>query len=165
MTPLWGDDNILFVSSAYDAGSRALRLLQRDGKTSVKELWFNTKVRVLHSNAVRHGGSILTSSGDFGPGLLNLIDAATGKVIDQRRGFAQANLLMSGNLLIILDEEGNLGIAIVGNSGLYIKSRATVLTAMSWTVPTLVGTTLYLRDRYVIKAFDLADEPSRHGRN
>src|SRR5687768_5824307 len=32
-TPLWGDDNILFVSSAYKAGSRAIQLKQQGEAT------------------------------------------------------------------------------------------------------------------------------------
>ena len=36
--PVWGDDNILFISSAYSGGSRALQLTQTANATSVKEL-------------------------------------------------------------------------------------------------------------------------------
>jgi outer membrane protein assembly factor BamB len=158
MTPLWGDDNILFVSSSYDAGGRALRLRQQDGKTNVEELWFNTKVRVQHANAVRRGPFILTSSGDFGPGLINMIEAVTGELIVQKRGFAKSNLIISGDNLIVLDENGKLGIAVVRNDGLEIKCKATVFSGTAWTVPTLVGANLYLRDRKVIKALDLSAE-------
>src|SRR5918993_3151225 len=39
-TPIWGADNILFVSSAYKAGSRALQLKQVGSQTFAEELWF-----------------------------------------------------------------------------------------------------------------------------
>ena len=32
--PVWGNDNLLFISSAYSGGSRVLRLTQKDGKTT-----------------------------------------------------------------------------------------------------------------------------------
>src|SRR6185503_16151686 len=44
--PLWGADKILFVSSAYSGGSRALQLQQTGGKTTVKELWASRRMRV-----------------------------------------------------------------------------------------------------------------------
>jgi hypothetical protein len=36
-----------------------------------------------------------------------------------------------------------------------VLARANVMTKTSWTVPTLVGTRLYVRDRKNIAAFDL----------
>ena len=56
--PLWGDDNILFVSSAYIAGSRALRL-SRDGETTnVEELWFSSRLRFMFLNGIRLGDHV-----------------------------------------------------------------------------------------------------------
>src|SRR3989442_9926956 len=66
-TPVWGDDNLLFLSSAYSGGSRVLKLARKDGKTSVTELWFHRRLRVHHSTAIRIGDYIYASSGDFGP--------------------------------------------------------------------------------------------------
>ncbi|HEX9759572.1 MAG TPA: PQQ-binding-like beta-propeller repeat protein, partial [Candidatus Acidoferrales bacterium] len=37
--PVWGGDNLLFLSSTYGGGSRALRLTQSGGKTKVEEVW------------------------------------------------------------------------------------------------------------------------------
>src|SRR5262245_3111118 len=42
--PVWGADNILFISSAYECGSRALQLRKTDGKTAVKQLWANQRM-------------------------------------------------------------------------------------------------------------------------
>src|SRR5688572_25057301 len=36
--PVWGSDNLLFISSAYSGGSRVLKLTQKDGKTTADEL-------------------------------------------------------------------------------------------------------------------------------
>jgi hypothetical protein len=38
---------------------------------------------------------------------------------------------------------------------LKVLSKASVLQNLSWTPPTLVGTTLYVRDRKTIAAFNL----------
>ncbi len=156
MTPLWGKNNILFISSAYDGGSRGLRLSQNDGKTSVEELWYNRKMQIHHQSAVQFGDLIYGSSGDFGPAFLMAIKAETGKVEYQERGFAKANFLLAGDKLIILDENGQLAIASATADGLKVHSKKQVFTGRSWTAPTLIGTTLYLRDRKEILAIDLS---------
>lgn len=43
----------------------------------------------------------------------------------------------------------------MSREGLEVTSQAEVLQGKAWTVPTLVDTTLFLRDRRVIKAIDV----------
>jgi hypothetical protein len=57
--------------------------------------------------------------------------------------------------LIVLDEDGTLGLAEASSTGLEILARAGVMSNRAWTPPTLVGTRLYLRDRRVIMALEL----------
>ena len=52
-TPVWGSDNLPFVSSAYNGGSRVLRLSRRNGKVNAEEVWANRRVRIHFGNAVR----------------------------------------------------------------------------------------------------------------
>ena len=54
--------------------------------------------------------------------------------------------------VILLDEDGNLGLVKMSSERLKILARAPVAAATSWTVPTLIGTTLYIRDRVRIVA-------------
>ena len=154
-TPIWGKDNILFISSAYDAGSRALHLSLQNGKTVVKELWYNEKVRVQHGSAVRIGETIYASSG-HGPAFLTAVTVKTGEITTQQRGFGKANLMMAGNQMIILDEAGQLAIVNANPDSFEVLVQAQVLTSRSWTVPTLSGTKLYLRDMKEILALDLS---------
>ncbi|MCH8289951.1 PQQ-like beta-propeller repeat protein [Candidatus Poribacteria bacterium] len=155
-TPVWGEGNLLFISSAYDAGSRVLHLAQNNGKTSVKEMWFSRKMKIQHGTAVRIGDTIYGSSGDSGPAFLMGANAETGEMTAKQRGFAKANVLAVGNKLIVLDEDGELAIVTATPDGFDIHAKAQVLTTRAWTVPTLVGTTLYLRDRKEIVALDLS---------
>ena len=154
-TPIWGKDNILFISSAYDAGSRALHLSLQNGKTVVKELWYNEKVRVQHGSAVRIGETIYASSG-HGPAFLTAVTVKTGEITTQQRGFGKANLMMAGHQMIILDEAGQLAIVNANPNSFEVLAQAQVLTSRSWTVPTLSGTKLYLRDMKEILALDLS---------
>ncbi|MBI1789263.1 MAG: PQQ-binding-like beta-propeller repeat protein [Acidobacteria bacterium] len=146
-TPLWGEGNLLFLSSAYNAGTRALQLW-RDGKrTVVKELWHSPRVRLHHGNAIRIGGTVYFSSGDFGPAPLTAVDILTGKVLWQDRAFPKAGLVRAGDRLIVLDEDGNLALAAVSPQGLQVISKVHLMDKQCWTTPTLVGNTLFVRDR------------------
>ena len=168
--PVWGGDNVLFVSSGYDGGSRLIRLSRIDGRTRSKEVWFNNRMRVHFGNALHVGGLVLASTGDFGPAFVAALDVETGAEVWRERAFARAQILDAGGSLVILDEEGELAVASVTLNGLQVHARAPVLTSNAWDPPTLVGSTLYVRDRHQILALDLDDpstaaaEPRRAGR-
>jgi outer membrane protein assembly factor BamB len=152
-TPVWGEGNLLFCSSDYDSGSRVLRLSRKDGKTFVEELWFSRKMRVHMTNVVRVGKYLYGCSGS-GAVFFSAVDVRTGKVAWQIRS-PKANLVWVEDRLLILDENGQLSLATVSPQGRSVHSKALLLKPKAWTVPTLVGKVLYLRDREVIMAVDL----------
>jgi outer membrane protein assembly factor BamB len=155
-TPVWSPtDHLLFASAAYSSGSRALELRQAGGKTTVTEKWYTNRMRVHIGTVIRIGDYVYGSSGDFGPAFLTAVDMKTGKVAWQDRSFSRAQLLYADSKLILLDEDGNLGLAEVSPGGVKVLARASVLQNLSWTPPTLAGTTLYVRDRKTIAAFNL----------
>lgn len=159
MTPIWGDDNTLFISSAYGSGSRGIEV-RRDGDTvTAKELWHQSKMQIMHGSAIRLGDTIYGSSGGFGPAFLVSLDIRTGKLLSRQRGFAKANLIAAGNQVIILDGDGQLAIATAQGDSLAVHDSATIFDDRSWTGPTLVGTTLYARNQSEIAAFDLGGKP------
>ena len=155
-TPVWGADNLLFVSSGYDGGSRVIKLSRAGEKTTVEELWAHRLMRVHFTNAIRVGDVVYGSSGDFGPAPFTAIDVKSGKVLWRHRSFPRASFLLADNRFIILDEDGHLLLATATPEGLTVTSRAELLSDHSWTVPSLAGTRLYLRDRKNIMALDLA---------
>ena len=154
--PSWGDDNVMVISSAYSGGSRGLRLAQAGGKTTVTELWASNRLRVHFGSIVRLGDRVYASSGDFGPAFLTATDVRTGARAWEERGFSRANVVAIGEKLLLLDEDGVLALATPGPAGLTVHARADVLATKAWTVPTVVGTRIYLRDRAVLKALDLS---------
>jgi outer membrane protein assembly factor BamB len=155
-TPIWSPaDHLLFVSSAYGTGSRVVELHQAAGKTTPTEKWFNGRMRIHIGTAIRVGSYVYGSSGDFGPAFITAVDVTSGKVAWQDRTFSRAQLLYADGKLVILDEDGTLGIATVTPQGLQVLAKAPILENLAWTPPTLVGTRLYARDRKNIAAFEL----------
>ena len=154
--PVWSaTDNLLLFSSAYGTGSRALELRQASGKTTVAERWAVSRVRVHIGSIIRVGDMAYMSSGDFGPAFLTAVNVKTGAIAWQDRAFARAQLLYADGKLIVLDEDGTLGLAGVSPQGLKVFARAQILENRAWTPPTLIGKTLYVRDRKTIAAYEL----------
>ena len=154
-TPVWGPDNLLFMSSGYGGGSRVLKLSRAGDKTTVEEVWANSLMRIHFSNAIRVGDFVYGSSGDFGPAPFTAVNVKTGNVVWRNRSFPRASALFADGRFIILDEDGHLLLATATAEGLTVTSKAELLQNQSWTVPSLSGTHLYLRDRKNIVALEL----------
>ena len=151
--PVWRNDGLLFLSSAYDGGGRVLRLTADGADTKVEELLTQRLVRVHHSDAVRIRDTVYAATGDFGPCPLAAADIKTGRVLWRDRSFPKASLVAVGDQLLILDEDGMLALATPGEKGLDVHGKTAALTSNAWTPPTLVGQRVYLRDRHTITAF------------
>ena len=154
-TPIWGDDHLLFVSSAYNGGSRVLKLARTGSTVSATQVWASQRVRIHFGNAVRLGQRVFASNGDFGAAPLAAVDIGTGDLVWRDRSVARATLVGAGSRLILLDEDGNLALATPGETGLIVHAKAQVLDGRSWTAPTLSGTTLFVRNQKEIVALDL----------
>lgn len=152
--PVWDGKDTIFVSSAYDSGSRALRLEKRDGKIVPRELWFGRKIRIHFGNAVRLDRHVYCSTG-MGSAFFGCVDIYNGRVAWRKRGFARANVVAADGKLIVLDEDGNLAIATATPSEMTVHAQAQVAGSEAWAAPTLVGNTLFVRDRKHIMALDL----------
>ena len=151
---VWGEDNLLWAATKGVGGTRVLKLTQRNGKTTVKEIWTNRKVRIYHWNAVRVGDYVYASSGGSKT-LLSVVDVKTGEIVERQRGFASVNSIHADGKLILLDHGGKLALAEVSPKKIDIVSSVQLLDSVTWTPPTLVGDKLYIRDRRTIMALDL----------
>jgi outer membrane protein assembly factor BamB len=155
MTPLWIKGDILIVASGE--GTHAIRLMDRDGKTVPERLWSSRKLRFPQNNPVKIGNYICGSSGSvYRRATMVCAEIETGKRLWAERGFALATCVLGDGKLIILDENGKLGIASMTPDGLTVHSSCQITARESWTAPTLVGQTLYVRDRRHIMALDLS---------
>jgi outer membrane protein assembly factor BamB len=154
-TPVHGPGNRLFVSSAYGGGSRMITLSKTDGRVTPREIWSNSRMRLHFGTALWMDGLIVGTSGDFGPAFMVAVDPETGAELWRERSFARAQMVDVNGMLVIVDEDGAIALASVSRQGLRVHARAELLTANAWTPPTVVGSTVYVRDRKDIMALDL----------
>ncbi len=83
---------------------------------------------------------------------------SSGEILWRERGFEKVNLIHAGEQTLILDAEGNLALVKLAPAGLEILTQARIVEEQTWTPPTLVGQTLYMRDKKTIRALDLSPQ-------
>ncbi len=152
-TPVFGPDNILFFSASYNGSGRAVQLTSAGGNTTAEDLFRTSKLRIHFTNALRIGDAVYGANGDSG--IFTAVNVKTGKLLFQDRTLPRATMIYADGKLILLDEDGNLVLATVSETGLNILAKAQVLVSLARTAPTLSGTRLFVRDRKSIEAFDL----------
>lgn len=154
--PIWDDEtNTLFFSVA-EVGSRGLKLTRKGDNVETEELWKTRKIQFYHVTSVNVGDYVFGSHGAGAPNFFAAINITTGKIAWRKRGFSKATCVYADGRLIILDDEGNLALATVTPKDLTVHSKYKVFDDTAWTVPTVVGSTLYVRDKHKIMALDLS---------
>jgi outer membrane protein assembly factor BamB len=153
--PLIADGNLIFLSSPQ-VGARGVRIEQVDGQFEVEELWSNRRIQFYHAAAIRQGDWVFGSSGVTSPAFMSAVNIRTGEIGWRKRGFAKANTLDVDGQLLILDEDGVLYLAAATGEDLVVRAETQLFEGRAWTAPTVVGNTLYARDRDRILAVSLA---------
>lgn len=151
------DDSNLWVGSQFaTGGGRLLKLTPSGAKWDVEKVWFERKLQASHTPWIREGDYVYGSIG-FDIFFLCACNWNTGKIAWRERGFPKAQLLHVDGKLLFVDEEGKLVLAKFSPEKLDVLATAQVTEAVSWTAPTLVNKTLYLRDRKNILALELSE--------
>ena len=83
---------------------------------------------------------------------------ATGETAWRARGFSRANMLYADGKAFVLQEDGTLSMVTLSPTGMDTLGETELFDTTSWTAPTLVGSTLYARDREQIVALDLGSQ-------
>lgn len=152
--PIVVDGNTIFLSSPQ-AGARGLRLSAEGGTIEVEEIWATRRIQFYHGSSVRYGGWVYGSTGVSAVAYMAAINLRTGEIGWRERGFAKANCVGADGKLVILDENGVLALASATPGKLVVHARTQLLDRLAWTAPTIVGTTMYVRDNRRILAVDL----------
>lgn len=155
-SPLWMPElGLIFVSSAYGGGSRVVEVAEPGATSLLREVWAHQRVRLHHGNAVEFEGMVVTSSGDTGPSPISALDARTGELLWRDRAINRGTFVRIGRRLLALDEDGTVSLLAVGREGVSVLTRTPMLNGVSWTPPTVVGSTVFLRNRRDLLAFAL----------
>ena len=141
-TPVFIPPNRFFISSGYGTGGSVVEVSATDRGYSVKEIWRNKEMKNHFATSIYYEGHLY----GFDNAILKCLDAATGKEKWKTRGYGKGTLIVADGHLVILGEQGNLGIAQATPAGFVEKANTQVLRSKCWTIPSLADGQIYLRD-------------------
>ena len=158
------DKNHVWVATQLDGGVRVLAIESSDEgnketKLTPRKVWESRKLKQEHWNSFKIGDHVYGSIGTGSQ--LAAINWKTGEVAWRQRGFRCMKGVFADNKLFFVDENGQVGMAKLTPEGVEILGSEQFLQRVSWTAPTLIGKTLYIRDRKHIMALDLSSDQTR----
>jgi outer membrane protein assembly factor BamB len=140
--PLVLEGDRVFISSEVANGC-ALVQVKKDGDAwQAETVWRNKEMGSKFSNPVLHQGHIYGMSN----GVLTCLDAKTGERKWHEGRYGLGQILLVGDVLLILGENPGDLIAVAADpSGLRELGRRPVFEKKTWNTPAMVGKRLYLR--------------------
>ena len=151
-TPVWNGEDLLYFESG-EAGF-VLKLSIQDECLEVQELWRSGKVALGIGTPIVTDGVLIGSKRGNQPLILG-VDFATGERTCFARALPAATVVQGDGKIIALDCNGVLALATATREHITIRSQCQVTQRWSFTPPTLVDSTLYIRDTRKILALDL----------
>jgi len=149
--PLIVGDNRVFISASYGAGAAMVELSRDGDRFAVREVWRNNRMKNRFSGSVLRDGVIY----GLDEGILAAIDAETGELKWKGGRYGYGQLLLAGNNLIVLSEDGDLALVRANPDRHQEITRFPVLEGKTWNVPALSGGYLLVRNLAEMAAFDL----------
>ena len=151
-TPILLEGDRVFLSTGYERGAIMLQVRKQDDGLVAEELWRNREMRNKFSSSVLYGGMLY----GFDEGTLKCVDPEDGTARWRERGLGHGSLLAVDGKLIVLSDHGKLVLADASAEGYSELGAVEAFKTKTWTVPTLAGGRLYLRDEKEIVAFDIS---------
>ena len=132
--------DIVYLSAGYDVGSAACRIAREGNRFTAKQLWLsrgNEPVVNHWSTPVCKDGYLYGMFGfkKFQKGPMKCVELATGKVMWEHKGFGQGNVILVGNRLVALAENGNLVIIEATPDAYKEIARTKAFSDKCWTTP------------------------------
>jgi outer membrane protein assembly factor BamB len=151
-TPLVAGD-LIFISAEYGPGATALRL---EG-TTLTELWASNDALSNHyATSVLGDGYLFGFHGrqEFGPSL-RAVELRTGRVRWSQDRFMAGSVILAGDRLVVLRENGELILAPASPDAFKPLARAQVLPETVRAFPALANGFLYTRNEKTLVCLDL----------
>jgi outer membrane protein assembly factor BamB len=150
------DHDLLITANDMSGGvgTRRISVAHGPGGWTVDERWTTTGLKPYFSDLVVHGGHAYGVDGR----ILACIDLADGKRKWKggRFGHGQLMLLPDQDLLLVLSEEGELGLVRATPDRFEELARFKAIQGKTWNHPALVGDVLLVRNGEEMAAFRLA---------
>jgi outer membrane protein assembly factor BamB len=145
ITPiLYGD---IIIVSEQEKGIEAFRVTRKNNQWSTENVWESRDVSMGLSNGVLVGDTLYGLS-VRNRGQYFALDAKSGKALWLGEGREAENtaIVKAGDLLFLLNEDGELVVAKGSPTGIEPLKRYTVAESATWAQPTISGDRIFVKD-------------------
>ncbi len=145
--PLQIDPDSLLISSGQGVGTSLFEVeCGVTGKPSLRPQWEDSRTLSLQpkfSTPIVKDGYVY---GNSDPGLLVCLDLETGKACWKRRGYGHAQLILVGDLFLVMSEDGRLALLNMTPEELTELGNIQLFERRTWNIPTISGNRLLARN-------------------
>lgn len=153
--PLVFDGRQALITSASGA---ALYTVEKPGDVWLPfEEWRNRSLKCNFTNPVARQGYVY----GLDEGILVCLEVATGKRQWKQGRYGHGQLLLSGDLLVILSEQGELALVEAVPDKYHELARMQAIEGKTWNCPTLVNGRIYIRNHLEMACYDLRPKVDR----
>jgi outer membrane protein assembly factor BamB len=152
--PLVLDGDRVFISSNYGVGCAMLKVQFTAGKWSCAPLWKNKRMRCKMASPVLHAGHLY----GLDDGVLACLRVDTGERTWRAGRFGHGQILLTGNLIVVLAETGEL-ILVEANPDRFVElGRIQAIDGKTWNYPALSNGHLFARNHHEMACYDLTGQ-------
>jgi outer membrane protein assembly factor BamB len=154
ISPVLFDDMV--IVSAYEQGVTAFAPVERNGVWSTDTRWESKDVSLFMSNPVVVGDAIYGLS-QRASGQFFALDARSGKVLwlGPPRQATNTAVIRSGDLIFLLNDDGELIVARANPARFEPLKRYTVADSATWAQPTISGNRFFIKDATVLSLWTI----------
>jgi outer membrane protein assembly factor BamB len=155
-------ENIVYCSAGYGVGSTAIELSKDGGTFSAKELW-----NLRGNDIANHWSTPVAKDGYlygmfqfkmYGTGPVKCVNLKTGKQKWSQAGFGPGQVILVGDDLVALTDDGQV-VRIDPQPDAYKeKARFQAITGKCWSTPAYANGKLYVRSTVEGAAFDFSNK-------
>jgi outer membrane protein assembly factor BamB len=156
-------DDVVYCSAGYEVGAGAVRISRSGADFTATEIWRIPRNRPLAnhwSTPVYHDGHLygMFSFREYGSGPLKCVELATGNVRWEQPGFGPGNVILAGNQLVALADDGHLAIIHATPVAYTELARAEILDGKCWSTPIVSGGRIYARSTTEAVCLDVSPQ-------
>jgi len=139
------------VSAGYGVGSVAFELTRANSGFMLRELWRNRYLKNKFSSSVVFNGYIY----GLDETILTCLDAATGARQWKEGRYGYGQLLLAGEHLIILGEDGTLALVDATPTEYRERARFQAIVGKTWNYPAMANGKVFVRNAAEMACYDL----------
>jgi outer membrane protein assembly factor BamB len=152
-------DNRILVSKGYGGGAELFRVTVDSGQWTTELLWHENVLKTKLTNVVIYQGHAY----GLDDGILSCVEVDTGRRRWKRGRYGHGQILLVGDLLLVLAESGELFLVQPTPERHQVLGSIPVLEGVTWNNLCLHGSSLLVRNAQEAACYDLPVESRQTG--